>query len=217
MSVQAAIDRWHELLAADPLEAWEQVQAAMQADRLYFGARPVCSVLRPHFLSPRAYSYLVEVSRLVRGALGKAYDYLLAHDALRASLGVSRQEDALLALEPTRGPGDYSGRLDAFYLADAVPAAGPYPTLNFVEYNAESPGGLAFGESLSAIFRNLPLYHRFAQDYQVESFTPRPRILAELLAGYRAWGGLGKPRIAIVDWRGVRTYREFELDRKSVV
>ena len=41
------------------------------------------------------------------GALGKAYDYLLAHDALRARLGVSRQEDALLALEPTRGPGDY--------------------------------------------------------------------------------------------------------------
>jgi len=211
MSVQAAIDRWHELLATDPLGTWEQVQAAMQADRLSFGARPVCSVLRPHFLSPRAYSYLVEVSRIVRGALGKAYDYLLAHDALRASLGVSRQEDALLALEPTRGPGDYSGRLDAFYLADAMPAAGPYPTLNFVEYNAESPGGLAFGESLSAIFRDLPLYHRFTQDYQVESFVPRPRILAELLAGYRAWGGLGKPRIAIVDWRGVRTYREFEL------
>jgi hypothetical protein len=211
MSVQAAIDRWHELLAADPLGTWEQVQAAMAADRLYFGARPVCSVLRPHFLSPRAYSYLVEVSRIVRGALGKAYDYLLAHDALRARLGVSRQEDALLALEPTRGPGDYSGRLDAFYLADTLPEAGQYPTLNFVEYNAESPGGLAFGESLSAIFRDLPLYHHFTQHYQVESFVPRPRILAELLAGYRAWGGLGKPRIAIVDWRGVRTYREFEL------
>jgi len=163
MSVQSAIDRWHELLAADPLATWEQFQAAMQADRLYFGTRPICSVLRPHFLSPRAYAYLLEVSRIVRGALGKAYDYLLAHDALRASLGVSRQEDALLALEPTRGPGDYSGRLDAFYLADDEAAAGPYPTLNFVEYNAESPGGL------------------------------------------------GKPRIAIVDWRGVRTYREFEL------
>ena len=211
MSVQGAIDHWHKLLAADPLGTWEQVQAAMQADRLYFGTRPVCSVLRPHFLSPRDYSYLVEVSRIVRGALGKAYDYLLTHDALRASLGVSRQEDALLALEPTRGPGDYSGRLDAFYLADAIPSAGQYPTLNFVEYNAESPGGLAFGESLSAIFRGLPLYHHFAQRYQVESFAPRPRILDELLAGYRAWGGLGKPRIAIVDWRGVRTYREFEL------
>ena len=211
MSLQAAIDFWHELLAADPLTTWEQFQSATQTDRLYFGTRPVCSVLRPHFLSPRAYSYLVEASRIVRGALGKAYDYLLTHDALRASLGVSSQEDALLALEPTRGPGDYSGRLDAFYLADAVPAAGQHPTLNFVEYNAESPGGLAFGESLSAIFRGLPLFAAFAQHYQVTSFAPRPRILAELLAGYRAWGGQGKPRIAIVDWRGVRTYREFEL------
>ncbi len=211
MSVQSAIDRWHELLAADPLATWEQFQAAMQADRLYFGTRPICSVLRPHFLSPRAYAYLLEVSRIVRGALGKAYDYLLAHDALRASLGVSRQEDALLALEPTRGPGDYSGRLDAFYLADDEAAAGHYPTLNFVEYNAESPGGLAFGESLSAIFRHLPIYRRFAQRYRVQAFAARPRILDELLAGYRAWGGLGKPRIAIVDWRGVRTYREFEL------
>ena len=211
MSLQAAIDFWHELLAADPLTTWEQFQSATQTDRLYFGTRPVCSVLRPHFLSPRAYSYLVEASRIVRGALGKAYDYLLTHDALRASLGVSSQEDALLALEPTRGPGDYSGRLDAFYLADAVPAAGQHPTLNFVEYNAESPGGLAFGESLSAIFRGLPLFAAFAQHYQVTSFAPRPRILHELLAGYRTWGGQGKPRIAIVDWRGVRTYREFEL------
>ena len=64
MSVQGAIDHWHKLLAADPLGTWEQVQAAMQADRLYFGTRPVCSVLRPHFLSPRAYSYLVEVCLL---------------------------------------------------------------------------------------------------------------------------------------------------------
>ena len=44
MSVQIAIDRWHELLMTDPLATWEQVQSAMQADRLYFGARPVCSV-----------------------------------------------------------------------------------------------------------------------------------------------------------------------------
>lgn len=211
MSVQIAIDRWHELLMTDPLATWEQVQSAMQADRLYFGARPVCSVLRPHFLSSRAYSYLLEASRILRGALGKAYDYLLTHDALRASLGVSHAQDALLALEPTRGPGDYSGRLDAFYFADARPTAGQYPTLNFVEYNAESPGGLAFGDALSAIFRQLPIYQRFAQGYQVQTVAARPRILDELLAGYRAWGGAGKPRIAIVDWRGVRTYREFEL------
>ena len=71
MSLQAAIDFWHELLAADPLTTWEQFQSATQTDRLYFGTRPVCSVLRPHFLSPRAYSYLVEASRIVRGALGK--------------------------------------------------------------------------------------------------------------------------------------------------
>ena len=211
MPLQAAIDFWHELLAAAPLATWEQFQSATQTDRLYFGTRPVCSILRPHFLSPHEYRYLVEVSAILRGALGKAYDYLLTHHALRASLGVSRQEDALLALEPTRGPGDHSGRLDAFYVSGAAPAVGEYPTLNFVEYNAESPGGLAFGEALSAIFRQLPIFHDFSQRYHVTSFAPRPRILAELLAAYRAWGGLGKPAIAIVDWRGVRTYREFEL------
>lgn len=211
MFVQDAVDHWHELLAADSSTIWEELQAAWQAERIYFGTRPVCSVMRPHFLSRRAYAYLVEASGLLRSALGKAFDHLLARPALRTRLGVSAQEEALLGLAPAHGPGDYSGRLDAFYLADEPAAAGQHPILNFVEYNAESPGGLAFGEALSAIFRRLPMFEVFAQRWRVTSFAPRPRILTELLAGYRAWGGLGKPRIAIVDWRGVRTYREFEL------
>lgn len=210
MGVFEAIDRYHEILARDALGTWEQFQAALQAERLYFGTRPICSVLRPHFLSAPAYAYLIEASRVVRGALGKVYDYLLQEDALRAQIGVSAQEDALLALEPERGPGDASGRIDAFYLSDQ-PDGGSYPVLNYVEYNAESPGGLLFGETLSYIFRGLPMFDEFARHYRVHSFACSPLILTQLLDGYRAWGGTGRPNIAIVDWRGVRTYREFEL------
>ncbi len=210
MNVPGAIDRYHDLLTHDPQGMWDQFQAALQAESLYFGSRPICNLLRPHFLSARAYAYLVEVSQVVRSALGKAYDYVLHDDALRAQIGVSAQEDALLALEPERGPGDASGRIDAFYLSDE-PHQGSFPGLNYVEYNAESPGGLLFGESLSNIFRGLPVFAEFARHYRVRSFAPSPLILAQLLDGYRAWGGRGRPRIAIVDWRGVRTYREFEL------
>ncbi len=147
---------------------------------------------------------------MVRGALGKAYDYLLREDALRAQNGVSAQEDALLALDPDRGPGDASGRIDAFYLPNQA-VGSSFPVLNYVEYNAESPGGLLFGETLSYIFRSLPVFAQFARRYRVRSFAPSPLILAQLLDSYRAWGGTGRPNIAIVDWRGVRTYREFEL------
>ena len=183
MNIPAAIDYYHEILARDAPGTWDQFEDALQTERLYFGTRPICSVLRPHFLSGRAYAYLIEVSRVVRGALGKAYDYLLQEDALRAQIGVSASEDALLALEPQRGPGDASGRIDAFYLSDQ-PVAGAFPVLNYVEYNAESPGGLLFGETLSNIFRSLPVLAEFARCYRVRSFAPSPLILAQLLDGH---------------------------------
>jgi hypothetical protein len=57
-----AIDRYHDLLADDGLAAgsWEVLEAAHRERGMYFGERPLCSVLRPRFLTP---AQLASVSR----------------------------------------------------------------------------------------------------------------------------------------------------------
>jgi hypothetical protein len=55
----------------------------------------------------------------------------------------------------------------------------------------------------------------FAKRYDVRALPVRQRVLEALLDAWRAWGGQGLPRIAIVDWREVATYSEFLLFQES--
>ena len=53
---------------------------------------------------------------------------------------------------------------------------------------------------------------RFREIYRVRSYPLMESILEALLASYRDWGGTSRaPQIAIVDWRGVPTWSEFEI------
>ena len=199
---------YHELLAAgDPLGEWEALQDGMRARGLTFGARPVCTVLRPMLIERARLDGLLAQSRAFYGALGALYRRLMADDALRATVGLTEVEEAALHIEPGFASPDGIGRLDAF-----VDEGG---TLRFVEYNADSPGGLAFGHALGELFLGLPTMRTYAEGRDVAHYPAMDDILATLLAHYRAWGGLvERPRIGIVDWEGLGTAPEFALCRE---
>jgi len=53
---------------------------------------------------------------------------------------------------------------------------------------------------------------RFRERFDVRHYTPIPYLLDALLESYQDWGGTANlPRIAIVDFRDVPTWSEFEL------
>src|SRR5206468_2755099 len=75
-----------------------------------------------------------------------------------------------------------------------------------------SPAGLGYSEALAELFRTLPVMRRFEERYEARSFPLMATMLDALLASYREWGGKATmPRIAIVDWREVPTWSEFEI------
>jgi hypothetical protein len=51
----------------------------------------------------------------------------------------------------------------------------------------------------------------FLHHYVVRSLMTRHDVLHVLLQAYKEWGGQERPNIAILDWREVPTYSEFEL------
>ncbi|MFN8482050.1 MAG: hypothetical protein U0768_03190 [Anaerolineae bacterium] len=181
----------------------EELLDKMRAARLTFGDRLVCSVLRPHFIREADYSRVTQAATLILGALERLGDAIMADEGLRGLVGLTPDEEAIVAIDPGFRYPDSSGRLDAFFV--------PQDSLYFIEYNAESPGGLAFGEVLSDLFRAFPVMQAVAQRYSVVAFPIRAWILDLLLDIYRQWGGQARSNIAIVDWREVRTFNEFLL------
>ena len=179
----------------------------LRAERLTFGGRLLCPVLRPFFLDAR------DEARVARAAealwrLGERLAAVAPGDpALMRALGLREDEIALAAIDPGRGPASTAARADAFLL----PAS-----LEFAEYNGESPAGPAYSQRLSELFDAAPPMARLRARFDVRFYTPMDAILQALLQTWREWSGTAtSPRVAIVDWREVPTWSEFELLRDA--
>jgi len=183
--------------------------AAMRARRLTFGQRVHCPFLRPFFLSAHD-EFRIQSAAQTIAALGeRVVQAAMASDDLYDQLGVTEAEDALMDIEPGYATASTASRLDAFLLSDS---------LYFAEYNAESPAGAAYTQRLAELFDMTDLMNRFRRSHKVRHHRVIDSLLEALLASYRDWGGHAKPpTIAIVDWREVPTWTEFELLREAFV
>lgn len=208
----APVDAWHELVrtsGADSPEACDSLAAAMRARRLTFGDRIHCPFLRPFFLSAADEARIRNASETL-AALGERVARL-AIDSPRLfhALGVTGAEERLIRIDPGYPTASTASRLDAFLLPDS---------LRFAEYNAESPAGPAYTERLCQLFDALPVMSRFKETHSVRFHRTIQPLLDTLLASYREWGGRrSPPSIAIVDWRDVPTWSEFEIIRDAFV
>jgi hypothetical protein len=198
------ITHWHAIVReqTDP-DLCGSLASRMRERHLTFGGRLLCPFLRPFFLDP------ADEGRIKRAAetmwrLGERLAEAAAGDeTLMAELGLSEAEMALARIDPRYGVASTAGRADAFLLPDS---------LQFAEYNAESPAGPGYSQRLAELFAGEPLMDRFRETFDVRFYTPIPALLDALLESYQDWGGKANlPRIAIVDWREVPTWSEFEL------
>jgi uncharacterized circularly permuted ATP-grasp superfamily protein len=199
----ALLDRDRELTPA----FCAALGASMRERKLTFGDRVHCSVLRPFFLTVDEDARIRRAAEAV-AAIGERVAARAADDAaLLAALGVTEAEAPLIRMDPGYGTASTASRLDAFLLPGS---------LHFAEYNAESPAGPGYTQRLCELFDALPPMQRFKGLQPVRFHRTIPALLAALLESYREWGGSASPpTIAIVDWRDVPTWTEFELLRDA--
>src|SRR6266478_5130607 len=181
----------------------DQFFARLRKSRLTFGDRVHCPFLRPFFLSPEDEQRVRVVAETV-AALGERVAAAALDDrALFAQFHLRPEEERLARLHAGYGFASTASRLDAFLLPDS---------LKFAEYNGESPAGAAYSETLAEIFRDLPMMAEFSKRYDVHTYPLSAKLLDALVMSYLDWGGTSKrPQIAIVDWREVPTWSEFEI------
>jgi hypothetical protein len=203
--IKDAINLYHSLLT-DQLAA--DAEGAMLTDlrarRCYFGDRPLCTVLRPHFYEPEQWAYLKRQTEILLGAFRKAHQACMVKSELRAQLDLEPYEEALFRLNIGYEVPWTTSRLDSFFNLDTL-------SLRFVEYNAETPAGMAYEDQLAEAFLDLEPMKRFAEHYTIRSFPVRHSLLASLLEIYKQFGGIEQPQIGIIDWADVPTLNEHEL------
>ena len=205
MLLREAIQTYHDLLT-DELAGESQAQLDGQIRRrgLFFGDRPLCTVLRPRFITADQYRFLQGRCRVVLRAFEKAYHAALTDRAIRAQFGLFDWEEELVQHDPGFRDPSPTSRLDAFFSEQGE--------LRFTEYNAETPAAAAYTDVLAEVFYGLPVMREFLRRYEVRPLPARHGVLHALLDAYRQWAGRGEaPRIAILDWREVPTYSEFVL------
>lgn len=207
---ETPIDAWHGLLRPDvELSApfWEDLSTRMRDARLTFGGRPLCPFLRPFFLTEadaHRVRYVAEAmavfgERVVQAALQQP-------SLLQEDLRLTPDEERLVRIAPGYKTASTASRLDAFLLPGS---------LKFAEYNAESPAGLGYSETMAEVFDKLPVMERFRERWDARYFKLCDAMLDALLASYKEWGGsaAAPPTILITDWREVPTWSEFEILR----
>jgi uncharacterized circularly permuted ATP-grasp superfamily protein len=204
------IDHWHDLL--DERVAREQcasLDRRMRDARLTFGGRVLCPFLRPFFVDASDEPRVVEAAETLWQLGERVAAAALQDDALLERLALTEDEIRLVRIDPGYATASTAARADAFLLPDS---------LQFAEYNAESPAGLAYSQSLAEIFIDTPLADRLGESFVVRFHRPVERMLAALMASYRQWGGRASPPVvAIVDWREVPTFTELELLRDAFI
>jgi hypothetical protein len=201
--LRKAIDLYHGLLDDEMARASNELLDEQQQRRgLFFGTRPLCTVLRPRFLTADQHRYLQGAIRAIAPVLAKTHRAALSDASIRAQFNLTDWEEQLIQTPMYMRASSPTARMDSFY----VPETGE---LKFTEYNAETPAGISYNDALSDIMFALPIMRKFEKRYEVRPLPGKHHMLHALNESYRQWGGRDRPRICILDWKEVPTYSEF--------
>jgi len=190
-----AVARYQKILEGDPYRdlAWaEQLQEQMSARRLVVAGRPICPFLRPHFLSERQYAGLAKGAEALFSAIDRMKQLALATPALLSRMHLLPAEKMLAAVDP-----GYPS-LAVTSLLDTRLHNG---SMHFVEYNADTPTGLAYAEGLAELFYDCPPMKELRKRYKLKRAATLRPLLHALLKAYKDFGKKNRPRIAILEFR----------------
>ncbi len=205
--LKQAVAYYHELLNDADLASASQklLDEGLESSKLIFGGRRLTPYLRPHFVTENDWAKITKTCEIVFGALQKVKSAAVEDDSILDELGVTNVERELVKIDPGYEHVSPNARLDSFLTDDAY---------SYVELNGESPAGVAYADSATAIFETLPVMKKFGERYRVMPLEGRSKMLEVLLRCYEEFLGRKpdrKPIVAIIDLQNLPTRKEFEL------
>src|SRR5687767_2287691 len=203
-NLRETIDHYHSLLDPETArETHEHLTEQLLRRGLFFGDRPLSTVLRPRFIHPGQYRALQVAIQAVMPAFQKIHQAAVANAGFRAQFRLNEWEEELIQVDPGFDTPSPTSRMDTFFDEEG--------TLWLCEYNAETPAAIAYTDVITEVYYALPVMREFSKHYEMKPLFGRHLMLHTLIDCYRQWGGRERPCIAILDWKEVPTYSEFIL------
>ena len=182
-----------------------QVHAELERRKIFHGGKVMKTFLRPTLITRADVLALEVASNILIGAVNTVLNNVFGGDIDRmgAHLGITPEEMELIRLDPGYPMLVAINRMDGFLAGDK---------LTFLEFNADSPAGIAYLDHVAEIIAQTPMFKEFAKRHSVVSFhSGRETLLDSFRRIYQEWGGKSPMRIAIVDWLDVSTSAEFTM------
>jgi hypothetical protein len=194
--VDGAVEAYHALLSDDELSAasLEQLANGQHGRKLYFGEHPLSVSLRPRFISARDWERATRAGNSIHRALSSLERALLSSAELREELDLAPAEERLALADPGCESSSPSSRLDSF-VADEI---------RYVEYNAESPAGMAYSDVLTEVMEQMDVMQRFRRSWSLRALPGRGMQLDCMLRAFSQWGRSEKPRSPSLTGQGYR-------------
>lgn len=197
-------------LATDDNDAAGQMQFLRKFlvdENCTFKGEPMPMLLKPNFLSTKQTQTLIYAVEKISSALNKFINLYMQEKDVRDIMNFSERENELFSIEPGYELPLVIARLDAFM---------DNYTVRFLEFNCDSPAGLAYSDVMEDGFKELFKQYQFLKEWKIEYFRRQNLLLKSLLTCYKQFREIhpampDKPVIAIVDWEDVSTKSEFEL------
>ncbi len=162
-----AIARYHKILKANRIATCSGPKPSRRRCglwRLVSGNRPISPVLRPHFITKRQYANLVKAAESLDCAIHRVETMALSNPQLLNRMQLLPAEKMLAAVDPGYPFTSVTSLLDT-YVNNG--------TLRFVDYNADTPAGVAFGEALDGVFYDSQPMKEFRRSTQLRRLAAR--------------------------------------------
>jgi len=175
-----------------------------------FNGKPMPTLLKPNFVSPKQTQTLIYAVDQISSALNKFIHLYMSDEVVRRIMKFSDMENELFAINPGYNTPLVISRLDAFLNNYSV---------KFLEFNCDSPAGLAYSDVMEDGFKELFKDYPFLSQWKIDYIDRQGLLLKALLTCYNEFRNNSqslpaKPVIAIVDWDNVSTFSEFHLLKK---
>ena len=168
-----------------------------------FGEDIVPVFLKPVFLPDEYFGPVKDILIQIVRILEKTSRLFFSHPELRKYFCLQEKEEKLMAIDHGYDKNIVIIRPDAFFVNDVI---------RFVEFNCDSPAGPGYADITENIMRETFPFRKLSASYALHHYSRIQALMNALIDTYKTFSGTEeKPRIAILDWRDVRTHNEFRI------